>query len=143
MWCALAVVVAGCANVRQPVATNLADSKSMTARLERQPFRDDVLTFSDPATGETFTGRIPGSKPQIGLTLGGGQTTHFSGMASDGTLLSGTASSSAPMFTPSAPTDSTGLLRGDKGGTLVCRFYLQSENALCVKPNGGLVYVDF
>ncbi|MDD3651195.1 hypothetical protein [Immundisolibacter sp.] len=114
----------------------------MPVKLERPRFREQVLTITDPSTGETFTGRIPGSRPQVGITLGGRQTTHFSGMSADGQLFSGTAHTSAPAFVPQVPADSTGLLRGDKGNTLVCRFYFTSENAVCVKPDGGFVYVD-
>lgn len=141
-WGLVVVVLGGCANARQPVATNLVDSKPMPVKLERPRFREQVLTITDPSTGETFTGRIPGSRPQVGITLGGRQTTHFSGMSADGQLFSGTAHTSAPAFVPQVPADSTGLLRGDKGNTLVCRFYFTSENAVCVKPDGGFVYVD-
>jgi hypothetical protein len=139
---ALAVLVGGCAT-KQPVATNLVDSQPMPVKLERRAFQEAALTITDPATGETFTGRIPGSRPQVGIQLGGGQTTQFQGMSADGTLFSGTARTSAPTFIPQVPADSTGLLRGDKGNTLICRFYFKSENAICVKPDGGFVYLDF
>lgn len=142
----LAVVLAGCATQRTPTATNLTDSSPLTVSMKPAfgAFRDAQMTVTDPKTGETFTGRIPGTKKQVGLVLGGGQTSHFSGMTSSGQLFSGTTRTPAPVaMPPPSPDDSLAMLRGDKGGTLVCKFQLRAGTGLCVTPAGGYVYVDF
>lgn len=140
----LAALLAGCATTKTPTATNLADSSPLTTSLKRPAFRDAQLTVADPKTGEVFTGRIPRTKPQIGLALGGGQTSHFSGMTSGGQLFSGTTHTPAPapMLLP-GPDNSMSMLKGDKGGTLFCQFQLRAGTGLCVTPAGGYVYLDF
>lgn len=145
-WLAVALLLAGCATTKTPTATNLADSSAMTVSVKpARGWRDAELTVTDPKTGEVFTGRIPGTKPRVGLTLGGGQTSNFSGMTSGGQLFSGATTTSAPMIQQIVPppNESVGMLRGDKGGTLVCKFNPAARNGLCVTPAGGYVYVDF
>ena len=142
----LAGLLAGCASTRTPTATNLADSSPLTISMTpaRGAFRDAQMTVTDPKTGETFSGRIPGTKQRVGLVLGGGQTSHFSGMTSSGQLFSGTARAAAPLAVPlPGPDESLAMLKGDKGGTLVCKFQLNDGTGLCVTPGGGYVYVDF
>ena len=142
----LAVLLAGCATTKAPTATNLADSSPLTVSVKKaRGWRDAELTVTDPKTGEAFTGRIPGTKPRVGLTLGGGQTSNFSGVTPGGQLFSGTTTASAPMIQQVVPppNESIGMLRGDKGGTLVCKFNPAAGTGLCVTPAGGYVYVDF
>ncbi len=143
------VLLAGCATTKTPTATKLADSSPLTVSVKRGigfPARDDEMTVTDPKTGETFTGRIPGTRPNIALGLSGSQTSHLSGMTSGGQLFSGTATGSAPMIHQIVPppNESIGVLKGDKGGTLVCKFNPAAGNGLCVAPpRAGYVYVDF
>jgi len=140
-----ATLLAGCATTKTPTATNLADSSPLVISMKpaRGALRDAQMTVTDPKTGETFSGRIPGTKAQVGLVLGGGRTTTFSGM-SGGEIFSGTAHTSAPLWTPlPTPDESLAMLRGDKGGTLVCKLQLRAGTGLCVTPAGGYVYLDF
>jgi hypothetical protein len=141
----LVAALAGCATTKTPTATNLVDSSPLVVSVKRSfgALRDTELTVTDPKTGETFTGRIPGTKQAIVMTLGGGRTSHFSGMA-DGHPFSGTIREPAPV-PPSQPlpNESIGVLQGDKGGTLVCKFNPGAGTGLCVTPGAGYVYVDF
>lgn len=114
----LAVALAGCAT-RTPTATNLADSSPLTVSVNKaRGWRDAQLSVTDPKTGETFTGRIPGTRPEF--------------------LAPGYSLITLPL-----PEDSVGMLKGDKGGTLVCRFRPRTGTGTCVTPSNGLVYVDF
>lgn len=117
----LAVALAGCAT-RTPTATNLADSSPLTVSVKKAlgwpVYRDAELTVTDPKTGETFSGRIPGTKPE---PMAGGDLLDV-----------------WPL-----PEESVGMLKGDKGGTLVCRFRPRTGTGTCVTPSNGLVYVDF
>ena len=117
----LAGLLAGCATTKTPTATNLADSSPLTVSVKRArgfPSRDAELTVFDPKTGETFTGRIPGTKPEL--------------------LAPGYSWIALPL-----PEESVGMLKGDKGGTLVCRFRPRTGTGTCVTPLNGMVYVDF
>lgn len=140
----LIALLAGCATTKTPTATNLVDSSPLVVSVNpARGWRDAELTVTDPKTAETFKGRIPGTKPEFAIILGGGRTSHFSGMA-DGHLFSGTITEPAPMAQPIArPNESVGVLQGDKGGTLVCKFNLAAGTGLCVTPAAGYVYVDF
>ncbi len=142
----LAVLLAGCATTKTPTATNLADSSALTVSVKPpRGWRDAELTVTDPKTGETFTGRIPGTRPAVVIGLGGSRTGNFSGMTSGGQLFSGTTATSAPLIQGIVPPpdESVGMLKGDKGGTLVCKFNPAARNGLCVTPADGYVYVDF
>jgi hypothetical protein len=145
-WLVVALLLAGCATTKTPTATNLADSSAMTVSVKpARGWRDAELTVTDPKTGEAFTGRIPGTRPAVVIGLGGSRTGNFSGMTSGGQQFSGTTTTSAPMIQQIVPppNESVGVLKGDKGGTLVCKFNPAARNGLCVTPADGYVYVDF
>ena len=118
----LAGLVTGCASTPTPTATNLADSSPLTVSVKPARgwpvYRDAELIVTDPKTGETFTGRIPGTKPQP-VDIGD------------------------PTITWPLPEESVGLLKGDKGGALACRFRPRTGTGTCVTPSNGMVYVDF
>lgn len=115
----LMVALAGCATTRTPTATNLADSSPLTVSVKKaRGWRDAELTVTDPKTGETFTGRIPGTKPAL-------------------------VAPGYSLITYPPPDESVGMLKGDKGGTLVCKFRPRTGTGTCVTPSNGLVYVDF
>lgn len=142
----LAVLLAGCATTKTPTATNLADSSAMTVSVKKaRGWRDAELTVTDPKTGETFIGRIPGTRPTVAIGLGGSRTSNFSGMTSGGQLFSGTTATSSTLIqgVVPPPDESIGVLKGDKGGTLVCKFNPAARNGVCVTPAAGYVYVDF
>ena len=122
MWARLlflAALLAGCATTRIPTATNLTDSSAMTVSVNKaRGWRDAELAVTDPKTGETFKGRIPGTKPQLVDPW------------------------SSTMVYP-LPDESVGLLKGDKGGTLVCKFRPRTGTGTCMTPSNAMVYVDF
>lgn len=114
----LAALLAGCAT-RVPTATNLTDSSAMTVSVKKaRGWRDAELTVTDPKTGETFTGRIPGTKPEL--------------------LAPGYSWATYPL-----PDESVGMLKGNKGGVLVCKFRPRTGTGTCMTPSNAMVYVDF
>ncbi len=116
----LTVLLAGCATTKTPTATNLADSSALTVSVApaRGVLSDAELTVTDPKTGETFSGRIPGTKKEF--------------------VAPGYSWATYPL-----PEESVGMLKGNKGGTLVCKFRPRTGTGTCVTPSNGLVYVDF
>lgn len=116
----LVALLAGCATTKTPTATNLADSSPLTVSVKpaRGVLSDAELTVTDPKTGQTFRGRIPGTKKEF-VAPGYSWITH-------------------PL-----PEESVGMLKGDKGGTLVCKFRPRTGTGTCMTPSNGLVYLDF
>lgn len=116
----LAVLLGGCATAKVPTAVNLTDSSPLTVSVKpaRGVLSDAHLSVTDPKTGETFRGRIPGTKKEF-VAPGYSWITH-------------------PL-----PEGSVGMLKGDKGGTLVCNFRPRTGTGTCVTPSNALVYVDF
>ena len=117
----LAALLAGCATTKTPTATNLTDSSAMTVSVKKAlgwpVYRDAELTVTDPKTGETFSGRIPGTKPEP-IAIGEIDTWPL-------------------------PDESVGMLKGNKGGVLVCKFRPRTGTGTCMTPSNAMVYVDF
>lgn len=115
----LAAMLAACATTRTPTATNLTDSSAMTVSVKKaRGWRDAELTVTDPKTGETFTGRIPGTRPEL-------------------------VAPGVSVMTYPLSDESVGLLKGDKGGALVCKFRPRTGTGTCMTPSNAMVYVDF
>ena len=117
---ALAALVGGCATIGTPTVTDVAGKGTWAARIDRPLFRDAVLTVTDPASGQTFTGKLPGTAPTVAVSTGTapawqGQHAH-----------KGTAFA---------------LLRGDRGGALTCELALGSDSGMCTDAAGGSIYL--
>ncbi len=119
---ALAMLAGGCATVSTPTVTDVSGRRPWTAKIERPLFRDAVLTVTDPASGEAFTGKLPGTGPTATVSTGNAQAARL-----------------ADQVTAFA------LLVGDRGGALTCQVALESwsGSGLCSDAAGRSIYLAF